>query len=350
MDKIQRYTLALIRSALFNAPLDGVEISDSQWYKVFDYVGQQGITAICYDAVMQLPASNRPPRELLLKWALFVEGVEKHYQSRRNTTITLAKELQTIDAKMLVLKGFTISRYYPTPNHRESGDLDIFCFDDFNKVNQLIKNHGIKIDDHNPRHFSFTLNGVFVENHSCFLYNRDDEEREMERFLIESARRYRSENPQQPVLLGDPLANALFFIKHAEKHFVYTMPGRLSLELRSLCDWAMILESGCCDYHKLKELVKGTSVEIFTDLLTYLVVRLLGVRGEWEEYLSPIPEKYLAQGETLITAYKDANEDRHDFFGKVYRFAKYLKYRRFFRFVFDKNIFVQYYSFLQKHK
>ncbi|MBR4804053.1 MAG: hypothetical protein IK032_05390, partial [Bacteroidales bacterium] len=95
--------------------------------------------------------------------------------------------------------------------------------------------------------------------------------------------------------------------------------------------------------------IQGTSIDIFADLLTRVCIKTFGLSDSWENNLHSIPDKIVNQCQRLIVAYKNPNENRHDFVGKSTRFIKYLRYSKFFRFVFSRSIFANYYSFFRKN-
>lgn len=70
-----------------------------------------------------------------------------------------------------LLKGLGLSIYYPRPEHRECGDIDLWL-DNCDKGNRLIEELGIKINYDSEKHAVFHYKGVMVENHSICLCRR----------------------------------------------------------------------------------------------------------------------------------------------------------------------------------
>ena len=55
MEKLLKYTLSLLRTALFGAPLPAVSLTDDEWAALFEFARKQAVTALCYDAILLLP-------------------------------------------------------------------------------------------------------------------------------------------------------------------------------------------------------------------------------------------------------------------------------------------------------
>ena len=101
-------------------------LSNSDWKALFDLSAKQGVLAIVYDVVSQLPREIQPPRELNIRWALCAERIEERYNTQFDDACKLAELWNKEGIRTLVLKGFSLSRYYPIPQHRECGDFAIF--------------------------------------------------------------------------------------------------------------------------------------------------------------------------------------------------------------------------------
>ena len=244
MDKILKYTLSLLRTALFGAPPSAVSLTEDEWDALFNFARKQGVTALCYHAILLLPEDFRPPRKLMLQWAVFAENVEKVHISQKMAIGKLSNMIADTDAKILIMKGFSLSRYYPVPMRREFGDVDIYCCGHHDEVCRCVEEAGIEVSYENYRHSVFRIDGVPFENHRYFLYGRSEEdEKQLETFLQQEAETNRRQSDKN-VLLGTHIGTAVFFLKHAEKDFVFS---RNNLRLRNFCDWAVMLNSGSID-------------------------------------------------------------------------------------------------------
>ncbi|MBO4740799.1 MAG: nucleotidyltransferase family protein [Bacteroidales bacterium] len=336
MDRVNKSALQLLQISLFDKEILWENLSDEEWHQLYTFVKEQGVTALCYNALKKLNKEQQPPRTLLLQWALHAERVEHVYQQQRNTLKEFYRILGVANAQALVIKGFAISRYYPVPALREFGDIDIYCFDSHDKINKYLQDSGIDVNYENKRHSIFTINGIAFENHSYFLYGKEPE---LENFLQSEAEKCRA-NSSDNILFGTEIGNAVFFLKHAEKHFVFS---RVNIQLRTLCDWAVMLRSGAVDYNQLNAVKKGTTIDRFADICTCACVKLLGLSSEFLGNFPPVAPEILDNFVELITDYQHQLEGRGTLKGRVQRLFKYLKYYRTYKYIFGKNIIRWYY-------
>ena len=195
------------------------------------------------------------------------------------------EELSHIFAKdtipFVVMKGLSCGKYYPKPNHRSFGDIDIYVGDSFERSNKSLKNAGIAVEPHYYRHSVALIKGVSIENHRvlCDLRGPKKQTLEFESLLeslaknsIEEGESYGPNKPNAHYPSAN--FNALFLPWHVSAHFEFER-----VTLRHLLDWALFL------YHE------GTNIDIdlfrrakkyftygfgpFADILTDLSIRYL---------------------------------------------------------------------------
>ena len=340
MNKTQKNTILLIKAAILEERPQIEQLSETEWKSVYAFAKEQGVSALCYKAISQLTKEQQPPKNILLQWALLYKKIVQRSQYQRLAAQKLWEESKNIGINFLILKGLSIAQHYPTPELRECGDIDIYCFENHDKLNQWVESQGISVDYKNKRHSIFTIHNTVVENHSYFLYNRQTpDELALENLLVAEAKKCLQQNPDS-LLFGTPLGIAVFFLKHAEKHFVF---DRTNIQLRSLCDWAILLKSNTLQYSELKKVIAGNTVERFADMMTFLCVELFGLSKDLCTDLKPFPEKVMLNAKHLILNYQHQKEERGTFSGRVKRFVKYIKYHRTYKSILGKDIIKWYY-------
>lgn len=340
MTKTQESTISLIKTSLTGQEPQVGDLSENEWLEVYAFAKEHGVSALCYHAVLQLPKDHQPPKKLLLQWGLFYEKTIHRFKCQETAALELWGKAHDININILILKGLSIAQHYPRPELRECGDIDIYCFGKHDDINRWVENQGMKVDYENRRHSIFTIHDTIVENHRYFLYaGKSPEEIALEDFLVAEAQKALHDNPDS-LLFGTPLGTAVFFLKHAEKHFVF---DRTNIQLRSLCDWAMLLKSRTFSYSELKQAIAGNSIERFADMMTLLCTELFGLPEDLCDDLEPFPEKVMADTKQLILGYQHQTEKRGTFSGRLQRFSKYRKYRKTYKTIFGKDIIKWYY-------
>ncbi|MCQ2068687.1 MAG: nucleotidyltransferase family protein [Bacteroidaceae bacterium] len=166
---------SLTASELFGAELSLT--SQPDWKKVLECAHEQGVVAICYEAVKRLPTELQPDFEVMLRWDVSAEEVKSSFEGRRKVKEHLRDLFSSIGERMLLLKGETLAGHYPHPEMRECGDIDIMLPEGYEKGNSLIESRGIEVNYSNSKHSVFIYEGEEVELHDPIphpSYNRND--------------------------------------------------------------------------------------------------------------------------------------------------------------------------------
>ena len=210
-EKIIWITIELLRKALFNHPILLPNIDTEAWKLVYVFSVNHGVATFCFDAIETLPSDKLPPKSLLLKWALYVDKVEKLYNNHQEALYKLQQLLKPYNVKILQLKGLSLSKMYPRPNHRECGDIDFYEVGSSGKVDKILESFGFKVDYRSKRHSKFDYEGVPFENHRYFLHGQKDAENvEIEDFLQQEAL-FASKNTNDTIFTFEIKGGWLFF-------------------------------------------------------------------------------------------------------------------------------------------
>ena len=174
------------------------------------------------DAMESLPSELRPNNPLLLKWIGQTMMMERMYAKHKEQIAALAGLYKQHNIRMLLLKGYGCSLCYPKPEHRPTGDIDIYLFGRQEDADQIIeKELGITVHREYHKHSTFDFNGVEVENHAKFIDDVSHKSNiRFEQILMRTLKEYPSiECPIDNVLLPSPTFNALFLLRHTGEHF-----------------------------------------------------------------------------------------------------------------------------------
>lgn len=219
------------------------------WDEVFRLAQRQGVLAIVWNAIDTLANQGRltpaqmPDKRLKLQWALHAEKIAARYRKQKSLIEKLAKFYGEHSIKMMLLKGYSLSIYYPMPEYRECGDIDIWLYGEQQKADKLLNElKGIKIDEDKHHHTTFVIDGVMVENHYDFINvhahtSNKDIERELQRLSKEDAG-IEHHIGESVVMLPPANLNALFLLRHAAAHFAAAEIG-----LRQIIDWALFVKN-----------------------------------------------------------------------------------------------------------
>lgn len=131
----ERYLFLLIRAGInTDTPAEDVPDSSPDWPKIYALAARQGVLAVAWDGLQSICRGNRldsecrPDKALELKWAYNVRIIEQRYARQQRAAQHLAKILAEENISTMILKGLSLSRLYPIPQHRPCGDIDIWLY------------------------------------------------------------------------------------------------------------------------------------------------------------------------------------------------------------------------------
>lgn len=198
---------------------------------------------------------------------------EAEYARHMKAISKFAAILSEAGMKMMVFKGYDMSRHYPVPTHRPMGDVDFYAFGDGDKVDALVEARGKSVKRENPKHSVFTFKDVTFENHKSFL----------------NIKSKRSDQPIEDVLqrVSAPVKdekldiyrpgetfNFIFLLRHMQSHFMIYR----SIHLRHILDWGLFLKDDGpkVDMALASNTLRSAGVDRVADYFTTLAQELTG--------------------------------------------------------------------------
>lgn len=219
------------------------------WRKVVDLSYEQGVAAIAVDGLQKL-YDCQPNLELkldspeleTLKYGWFGScfDAEQSYAKYLGVIEKLASLYNAQSIPMLLMKGFGLSLNYPVPNHRPSGDIDVYLFGYGSFGDHMAqKFFKCEVKQNEDKHSVFSIDGISVENHACFVNDTVHPSLKglNEFFVAEAEKSVEHQVGGAHILLPSVMFNALFLPFHCAGHFVH---GEATI--RQLCDWTCFVK------------------------------------------------------------------------------------------------------------
>lgn len=97
-----------------------------EWACIFAIAQQQTLVGILFEGVERLPINQRPPRTLLLQWYVLAERIKRVNLLLNKRAVEVVQYFNDNGFYGCVLKGQGVATYYPNPEFRTSGDIDIW--------------------------------------------------------------------------------------------------------------------------------------------------------------------------------------------------------------------------------
>ena len=117
--------------------------TEQEWNSLFTLAKQQTVLSLFYEAFSNLPEPCRPPRQLLLRYAAFVESVHGLNRLMNLEAARYTRMFEERGVQSVILKGQANARLYPNPLSRQAGDIDIWIPGGFVEVERLLLDMGL---------------------------------------------------------------------------------------------------------------------------------------------------------------------------------------------------------------
>lgn len=101
-------------------------LSSAEWESLLDEAQKQSIEGVLFSGLERLPEVQRPPKVILLQWFGLVQTVEQNTRQLSQASSDAILFFREKGFACSLLKGAAVGRYYPCPESRQSGDVDIW--------------------------------------------------------------------------------------------------------------------------------------------------------------------------------------------------------------------------------
>ena len=273
---------SLLRNALWGTPVEVPE-GFTRWGDVFSLALEQAVfglvakSAIDHEDIIgciPAPAEKKMKDFLISTMALHI---------KMNDALTAAvSAFRKAGVEPVLLKGQGLARNYPSPEYRQSGDVDLYVgAENYEKAYDALVPIVKEIDDRskiwNWMHFDSKIGSVVLEVHYRADYMHSHKR---DRLYREYMAKGLSED-LCPVRFGDMDVmtpnddfNAFYVFYHLWRHFTGSGVG-----LRQFCDWACFLHSraGRLDLQYLKNVLDTLDLMKPWQVLGCFLVKELGL-------------------------------------------------------------------------
>ncbi|MCR5835243.1 MAG: nucleotidyltransferase family protein [Lachnospiraceae bacterium] len=278
--KAELNTLEIIKLALGSSDGDNGNIDaklhelSGDWNEIKSELAVQTIIGLPVDVVLKLDIADKEKEE----YFYYVARKVKKVYNILNAQKELCEVLK--DIPFVIIKGGAASMYYPKPEYRQMGDIDVIVAPEFwDRAVSLLNEHGYKQGDDNGRHVHFkTKYGFEIELHRFFVSERNNVNHVIFNQMIQDAVA-RRENGQVcgynfPVL--PKLENGLVLLGHIRQHL------DAGLGLRQILDWMMYVKANLDDDYWNTEFAKtaeAVHLKTLAQTVTLLCKEYLGLDG-----------------------------------------------------------------------
>ena len=251
------------------------DYSPKDWKQFYKLSKQQGVVAIVFDRLKEIPKEIAPPKDIVMKWFSHALSIEKQMKAKEDVAIEFAEKFAERDIHIAVLKGVAYASYFPNPYHRESGDLDCYMMGKKDEGDKAIVEIGGKMEEAGYKHSHLFYKGLTIENHR-YITSFDNSKLGIKTERILQNLITLNPKPIAQTKLLNPCAdfNAMFLIKHAQRHFI-----KEGISIRHLLDWVFFLkaEAANVDWQRVIPMMQECRILNFAKALTAICIEDLGM-------------------------------------------------------------------------
>lgn len=244
-DIIQQQFLELVRTGLFpdhNARIipHGNSVDWEMFYRLAEEQSVMGLVAAGID---NLPASERPPKEVVLQFIGSAFQLEQRNKAMNTFVAKLMERLRAEDIYAILVKGQGIAQCYEKPLWRACGDVDLLLSEsNYERAKELLCPLATEVETEYThfKHQGMTIDGWVVELHGTLhsrlskCVDRLIDEVQKDVFYGGNVRSW--DNSGTQVFLPSPDNDVIFVFTHILHHFFFEGIG-----LRQICDWCRLL-------------------------------------------------------------------------------------------------------------
>ena len=249
---------SLLRSALWRSAsdVDASKVLSQEVREVLKLSKAQSVLGLVADVVLsQRELAEKLTEQEVMRLKHFVMSNLSTSQMLNNTLLKIVHELRKHDIEPVLLKGQGIAKYYPVPELRQCGDIDIYVGqENFARTCEVIGEISTP-EDHagdipSLKHFHTRIGKAFIEIHRYTdVYFPKRLDRIYQKISDEGMGSSLVPLNFSGMSVMTPSANFnIFFIfNHFWHHFIADGVG-----LRQICDWVLLLNANKgnvdCDY------------------------------------------------------------------------------------------------------
>lgn len=234
--------LSLLRYALWGTTYEGLtgELSHNHYVSLIELSKQQTVAGLISQSLID--NNVKLEEDDAMDVCSLLVSINRQNRKIDEAVVKLCKMMEEQHIRIMVMKGQTLSIFYPQPELRQCGDIDFICHpDDIAKAVQFLKKDlGLKLSDAgSDKHARFTMDDVKYEIHRMLTnFAYPPSHRYWENVYMKDVweHPYTVEVNGYPVPTLAPTYNAVYVFEHILFHLIMDGVG-----LRQFCDWAISL-------------------------------------------------------------------------------------------------------------
>ena len=262
---MENYLFELLRGELWGTKLSFSQLSHTEFEELMEMAGEQTVTGLVGDCLIK--NNIKLEREDALGLYAKMKAIEKANARVNENLVSFVNFMERKGVDYIIVKGQVAGSFYPNPNARMSGDVDLyFVGDNYEKIKRLVEQRLgkqlSKLSD--GKHVEFEVNSVIFELHDKLSRLATRKHQAYWDQMIDNAI---LEGTETVIINGKEIKtlsatyNAMYIFVHLFYHMTASGVG-----LRQLCDWAMIIAKSAFQDSSSKFQVKNVNDNVNANL------------------------------------------------------------------------------------
>ena len=238
----KRYFIALLRSYVNQTAPVGEAVDSDELFRLADIHDVGGIIATQLKSV---ESQFQPTGELKSKFSQVLGYTVKNNAIREYAFEFIRGFLNENEIEHIFVKGIIIKEYYPNPELRTSGDIDVIVNCDLDRIESLARDNALNVTNVTDDTVTLKKNGLEIEIHNCadVISSYFDN-------IFSIAEK---DGFEYSLGFNDHL---FYLLCHLLKHVIYRGAG-----IRMLLDIDLMIRCGEYDYEKFIALCRANGLE-----------------------------------------------------------------------------------------
>lgn len=118
--------IELIRIALGTQKEFSTPPSDEEWAELYALANRHGIAGILFTAITSIPKEQMPPADISADWFTLANKMKEDNIRKEKQAIHVTRTFKKYGFRSVILKGLSLSQYFPHPELRHSSDIDVW--------------------------------------------------------------------------------------------------------------------------------------------------------------------------------------------------------------------------------
>lgn len=282
MYSVWGFFFELIQITLGNRDDFQTKPTAKEWQIIFELAAKHALIGVLLEGIKRLGNySNEISKQLILEWIGIQQMIVSDNLHQNEKTKELCRFLGEASFRTCVLKGQGTALYYPNPELRQCGDIDIWVEGERDKILNFSRQNGYYIGSIDIKHSDIEFfDDVPVEVHflPSWMYNPSTNKKLQKFFGEQSDRQFGNYDTEAGFTHTTVEFDFVFSIVHIYRHIFSEGIG-----LRQLMDYYFILMNSSAEQRKEAfEVLKSLKMIKFVGGIMWILRECFGMK---EEYL-----------------------------------------------------------------